>query len=56
MHLPKVFDDRIVTEVSALIKFYRLEEYHRDYYNQNGAQLYRRNRFLKYISPPLGLT
>ncbi|MDR7128297.1 peptide-methionine (S)-S-oxide reductase [Algoriphagus sp. 4150] len=36
----KVFDDPIVTEISAFTNFYPAEEYHRDYYNQNGAQPY----------------
>ncbi|REG92749.1 peptide-methionine (S)-S-oxide reductase MsrA [Algoriphagus antarcticus] len=36
----KVFDDPIVTEISAFTNFYTAENYHQDYYNQNGAQPY----------------
>jgi peptide-methionine (S)-S-oxide reductase len=30
----------IVTEISAFINFYKAEDYHQDYYNQNGTQPY----------------
>lgn len=36
----KVFDSPIVTEISAFSNFYPAENYHQDYYNQNGAQPY----------------
>lgn len=36
----KVFDSPIVTEISAFSNFYPVENYHQDYYNQNGAQPY----------------
>ncbi len=34
------FDDPIVTEIVPLGKFYEAEDYHQDYYNQNGMQPY----------------
>jgi len=36
----KVFDKPIVTEISPFSKFYVAENYHQDYYNQNGSQPY----------------
>lgn len=36
----KVFGDPIVTEISAFTNFYPAENYHQDYFNQNGAQPY----------------
>jgi peptide-methionine (S)-S-oxide reductase len=34
------FDNPIVTEISPYTKFYVAENYHQDYYNQNGSQPY----------------
>lgn len=36
----KVFNDPIVTEISPLTNFYPAEDYHQNYYNQNGSQPY----------------
>lgn len=36
----KVFDNPIVTEISPFSKFYVAENYHQDYYNNNGSQPY----------------
>jgi len=36
----KVFDSPIVTEITAFTNFYPAENYHQNYYNQNGAQPY----------------
>lgn len=36
----KVWDDPIVTEISPFTVFYKAEEYHQDYYNQNSYQPY----------------
>jgi peptide-methionine (S)-S-oxide reductase len=36
----KVYDKPIVTEISPFTKFYVAENYHQDYYNNNGAQPY----------------
>jgi peptide-methionine (S)-S-oxide reductase len=36
----KIWDKPIVTEISAYKKFYRAENYHQDYYNQNTNQGY----------------
>lgn len=35
-----VFDSPIVTEITAFTNFYPAEDYHQDYYNQNGMQPY----------------
>ncbi|MBC8054425.1 MAG: peptide-methionine (S)-S-oxide reductase MsrA [Sphingobacteriaceae bacterium] len=35
-----VFDNPIVTEVSPLSDFYRAEDYHQNYFNQNSGQSY----------------
>jgi peptide-methionine (S)-S-oxide reductase len=35
-----IFDSEIVTAISAATKFYPAEEYHQDYYAQNGNQPY----------------
>ena len=36
----KVFSNKIVTEVSKMDVFYKAENYHQDYYNQNSNQPY----------------
>ncbi|MEQ9405014.1 MAG: peptide-methionine (S)-S-oxide reductase MsrA [Cyclobacteriaceae bacterium] len=36
----KVWPDPIVTEISPLDTFYEAENYHEDYFNQNGSQPY----------------
>ena len=36
----KAFDKPIVTEISPMTKFYVAENYHQDYYNNNGTQPY----------------
>ncbi|MDJ1479083.1 peptide-methionine (S)-S-oxide reductase MsrA [Cytophagaceae bacterium YF14B1] len=36
----KAFDDPIVTEITPFSKFYKAEDYHQNYYNQNGDQPY----------------
>nr|WP_245553823.1 peptide-methionine (S)-S-oxide reductase MsrA [Cytophaga aurantiaca] len=36
----KVFDKPIVTEITAFQKFYPAEDYHQNYYKENGAQPY----------------
>jgi peptide-methionine (S)-S-oxide reductase len=36
----KVWDDQIVTEISPFREFYKAEEYHQNYYNQNSFQPY----------------
>ena len=36
----KAFDKPIVTEISPFSKFYIAENYHQDYYNNNGSQPY----------------
>ncbi|WP_390904964.1 peptide-methionine (S)-S-oxide reductase MsrA [Xanthocytophaga flava] len=36
----KAFDDPIVTEITPFSKFYKAEDYHQNYYNQNGEQPY----------------
>ncbi len=36
----KIWDDPIVTEISLFTEFYKAEEYHQDYYNQNSYQPY----------------
>jgi peptide-methionine (S)-S-oxide reductase len=36
----KVWDDPIVTEIAPYSVFYKAEEYHQDYYNQNSYQPY----------------
>jgi peptide-methionine (S)-S-oxide reductase len=40
LELEKVYEDKIVTEVTALDKFYLAENYHNDYYNNNKNQGY----------------
>jgi len=36
----KVFDKPIVTEITPFDKFYPAEDYHQNYYNENGSQPY----------------
>lgn len=36
----KAFDKPIVTEISPMTRFYIAENYHQDYYNNNGSQPY----------------
>ena len=36
----KVWDDPIVTEITKFDAFYKAENYHQDYYNQNSSQPY----------------
>lgn len=36
----KVWDDPIVTEISQFLDFYKAEDYHQNYYNQNSYQPY----------------
>jgi len=36
----KVFDSPMVTDISKFSNFYPAENYHQDYYNQNGSQPY----------------
>lgn len=36
----KAFDKPIVTEISPFTKFYKAEDYHQNYYNQNSEQPY----------------
>lgn len=36
----KAFNNPIVTEISPFAKFYKAENYHQDYYNNNGSQPY----------------
>jgi peptide-methionine (S)-S-oxide reductase len=36
----KIWNDPIVTEISQFKKFYKAEDYHQNYYNQNGDQPY----------------
>lgn len=35
-----IYENPIVTEISPLINFYKAEEYHQDYYNNNASQPY----------------
>jgi peptide-methionine (S)-S-oxide reductase len=56
----KVWDDPIVTEISPLINYYKAENYHQDYYNQNKFQPYcmvvinpKLNKFKKEFSSKL---
>ncbi len=36
----KVYDSPVVTEISPFTVFYKAEDYHQNYYNQNGNQSY----------------
>ena len=40
LNTEKVYPHPIVTEVTAYVIFYKAEDYHQDYYNQNGSQPY----------------
>lgn len=40
LNAAKVFDDPIVTEISAYDKLYIAENYHQNYFNENGSQPY----------------
>ncbi|SEF48906.1 peptide-methionine (S)-S-oxide reductase MsrA [Algoriphagus boritolerans] len=40
LNAKKVFEKPIVTEITAFTNFYPAENYHQDYYNQNGMQPY----------------
>jgi peptide-methionine (S)-S-oxide reductase len=35
-----IFDTPLVTEITAFTNFYPAENYHQDYFNQNGMQPY----------------
>ncbi len=37
---PTIWDDPIVTEIAALSKFYKAEDYHQNYFNDNPGQGY----------------
>lgn len=36
----KVYSDPVVTEIVPFVKFYKAEDYHQDYFNQNGSEMY----------------
>ena len=36
----KVWDKPVITEITAFTKFYKAEDYHQNYYNENGEQPY----------------
>lgn len=40
LNASKAFNNPIVTEISPFTKFYKAENYHQDYYNNNGSQPY----------------
>lgn len=40
LELEKVYDDKIVTEISRIDKFYFAEDYHKNYYNNNKNEGY----------------
>lgn len=37
---PQIWDDPIVTEIAPLTNFYKAEDYHQNYYNENPEQSY----------------
>jgi len=43
----KVWDKPVVTEISPFVNFYKAEDYHQNYYNQNGEEPY-----CKYVIQP----
>ena len=40
LEVEKIWEDPIVTEISPFTNFYSAEDYHQNYYNENGAQPY----------------
>jgi peptide-methionine (S)-S-oxide reductase len=40
LNAAKVYPDPIVTEIKPFTAFYPAEDYHQNYYNQNGSQGY----------------
>ncbi|RYD59181.1 MAG: peptide-methionine (S)-S-oxide reductase [Sphingobacteriales bacterium] len=36
----KAYDGPVVTEISPAVKFYKAEDYHQNYYNENGSESY----------------
>ena len=40
LHASNIYSDPIVTEITALGPFYKAEDYHQDYFNNNGEQPY----------------
>lgn len=40
LNAAKAFDNPIVTEIAPFTKFYKAEDYHQNYYNENGDQPY----------------
>lgn len=40
LNAAKAFDNPIVTEIAPFTKFYKAEDYHQNYYNENGNQPY----------------
>lgn len=40
LNLAKVYDNPIVTEITAFTNYYPAEDYHQNYFNQNGSQGY----------------
>ena len=47
LNTEKAYKDPIVTEVTPYTKFYKAEDYHQDYYNQNPE-----NQYCKYVIQP----
>jgi peptide-methionine (S)-S-oxide reductase len=44
---PQIWDDPVVTEITPLTNFYKAEDYHQNYYNENPEQSY-----CKYVINP----
>jgi peptide-methionine (S)-S-oxide reductase len=44
---PQIWDDPVVTEINPLTNFYKAEDYHQNYYNENPDQSY-----CKYVINP----